>query len=98
MYNFQSLKILYVLNNAYTHTQFDSSTDLINYSDFSGIFEDPDSGVSGCGNVFSVWRNISVLFIIGCFCTATPLSLICTLPAYVMADNVSHFLMHMKMS
>ena len=44
---------------------------------------------SACRNPCSTWRSVSLIIMMVCFIAATPLSLVLTLPAYILADRVS---------
>ena len=49
---------------------------------------------SACGNPCSTWRSVSLIIMMVCFIAATPLSLVLTLPAYILADRVSENTSH----
>ena len=42
-----------------------------------------------CAEPYSIWRCTSLVILMVCFVAATPLSLVLTIPAYVLADRVS---------
>ena len=44
---------------------------------------------SACRKPYSTWRSVSLIIMMVCFIAATPLSLVLTLPAYILADRVS---------
>ena len=58
------------------------------YSKMHIDVDDDDNIV--CPNIYSMWRTMALIIMMVCFVAATPLSLICTLPAYVFADRVSY--------
>ena len=63
--------------------------------DYSKMKEDSleyiiaEEDTSICRNPCSTWRSVSLIIMMVCFIAATPLSLILTLPAYILADKVS---------
>lgn len=57
--------------------------------DYGKMHIDDDDDNIVCPNIYSMWRTMALIIMMVCFVAATPLSLICTLPAYVFADRVS---------
>ena len=85
-------------------TQEDSrSASELRASDFAKMLKDSATRpVQLSQSVYSSWRSVALIILIVCFLAATPLSLICTLPAYALADSVSgshtvsmhHYIIH----